>query len=338
RRGPKTAPSATSADASVDAATAAAATATEPSESRSTSPASPAASMACHPTGATGASLKQERAATPEQLVSEPAPAAAQSMGDYVGDLKNCISELQQSNGQLRRENQEMRTAVQSCQSAFAGIMGFLEATIVQPCLRSDSPLDSRNTGTDVVQAFRRLAGELAPLIAPRDYPPSSNPIPPPNSDYFPPGAARAAAPPLSSFRASSSGLCLHPALPPIRLGYASQSSSSSPRLPSLSPSSQAVSLAGGAAESCISRKRRSSSGSDTNSSANSISESGEDVAPSPVARIVLPPISGIVDSIPNPQQPPSKTANRWQQYSIVASHQSSLRETLPLKRPRPSD
>ncbi|KAJ2338623.1 Flocculation suppression protein, partial [Coemansia sp. RSA 2671] len=137
RRGPKAAPS--------DAA--AVNSAVEPSMSRSATPSSPAAHVANNQAGASGACLDHERAATPETTT---ACLTAQSTGDYVGDLKNCISELQQSNGQLRRENQEMRTAVQSCQSAFAGIMGFLETTIVQPCLRSDSPPSSRGTGTDI--------------------------------------------------------------------------------------------------------------------------------------------------------------------------------------------
>ncbi|KAJ2746782.1 Flocculation suppression protein [Coemansia sp. BCRC 34301] len=292
RRGPKSsAPSAASAECSADAD---ANIAAESSRSRSASPSSPAVSTASHPAGATEPCPKHERPATPEQLVLEPVSVTAQVMGDYVGDLKNCISELQQSNGQLRRENQEMRTAVQSCQSAFAGIMGFLEATIVQPCLRSGSPLDSRNTSADVVQAFRRLAGELAPLIAPRDYPPSSNPLPLPNSDCFPPVSYRAAAvPPSSSFLAT---------------------------------------LAGNTSESCISRKRRPSSGSDANSNASSTNEAGDDAALSPAALIVLPPISGIVDNIPSP----SKSASRWRQYSVATSHQSSLRETLPPKRARP--
>ncbi|KAJ2901538.1 Flocculation suppression protein [Coemansia aciculifera] len=335
RRGPKTGTSATSADASADTAVATAAAATEPSESRSTSPSSPAMFVASHPTSATASCLEHEVALSPDQLVSEPVPVAAQSMGDYVGDLKNCISELQQSNGQLRRENQEMRTAVKSCQNAFAGIMGFLEATIVQPCLHSDSPPGSRNAGTDVVQAFRRLAGELAPLIAPRDYPPSSNSLPQPNSECFPLASRRAAAPPLtSSFCSSSSTHSQYPALPPIRFSHGPQFSSS-PRLPSLSPSSQVAALTSDATESRLSRKRRSSSGSDTNSSANSIGEVKEEAGMSPVARIVLPPISGIVDNIPD-HSPHSKAANRWQQYPISTT--SSLRETMAVKRIRPSD
>ncbi|KAJ2868109.1 Flocculation suppression protein [Coemansia aciculifera] len=334
RRGPKATPA--------DAAAAGSAGA---SGSRSATPSSPAVPIGCHPAVTTGACAEHERAATPEaSLETAAASPAIQSTGDYVCDLKNCISELQQSNGQLRRENQEMRTAVQSCQSAFAGIMGFLEATIVQPCLRSDSPPDSRGTGTDVVRAFQRLAGELAPLIAHRDYPPSSSPNPHPSSDYFPLAARRAAAPALSSFRASPAGLCLHPALPPIRLGHGSQPDFS-PRLPSLSPPSQANTLANSATDPSMARKRRSSSGSDANTNSTSssrCSETAEDPALSPGSRIiVLPPISGIVDSIPSPQHlsPKATTAsNHWHQSFSTPHHQSSLRETFACKRSRQDD
>ncbi|KAJ2020705.1 Flocculation suppression protein [Coemansia sp. S680] len=332
RRGPKAAPTDT-------------AGAAEASGSRSATPSSPAVSTGSHPAVTTGACVEHEKAATTEPcLETTAASPAIQSTGDYVCDLKNCISELQQSNGQLRRENQEMRTAVQSCQSAFAGIMGFLEATIVQPCLRSDSPPNSRGTGTDVVQAFQRLAGELAPLIAHRDYPPSSSPNPHPSSDYFPLAARRAAAPALSSFRASPAGLCLHPALPPIRLGHVSQSDFS-PRLPSLSPPSQVNILAGNASDPSMSRKRRSSSGSDANTNSTSssrCSETAEDLALSPASRIiVLPPISGIVDSISSTQHLSPKAAatnaNHWHQ-SFSTTHQSSLRETFSCKRSRQDD
>ncbi|KAJ2817398.1 Flocculation suppression protein [Coemansia sp. 'formosensis'] len=327
RRGPK--PTSTDTAAIVSSTV-------EPSGSRSTTPSSPAVSVASHLVGATGAHLEQERAATPETSLETH---AIQSTGDYVCDLKNCISELQQSNGQLRRENQEMRTAVQSCQNAFAGIMGFLEATIVQPCLRSDSPPDSRSTGADVVQAFQRLAGELAPLIAHRDYPQNSSPNSQSNSDRHPPNARSAATPALSSFRASPAGLCLHLTLPPIRLGHGSQFDSS-PRLPSLSPPSQAVNLASSTTDPSISRKRRSSSGSDTNTNSTGSSrssETAEDSILSPGSRIVLPPISGIVDGIPAPQHLSPKAANNWPQ-SFSTSHQSSLRETLPFKRLRQDD
>ncbi|KAJ2734511.1 Flocculation suppression protein [Coemansia sp. BCRC 34962] len=321
RRGPKSAPS--------DAA--AANSAAEPGVSRSATPSSPAVHVANNQAGTMGACLDHERAATPETTAASP---ATQSTGDYVCDLKNCISELQQSNGQLRRENQEMRTAVQSCQNAFAGIMGFLEATIVQPCLRSDSPPNSRSTGTDVVQAFQRLAGELAPLIAHRDYPLSSSPNPHPNSDCLTLAARQTAAPALSSSRPSPASRCLHPALPPIRLGHVSQSDSS-PRLPSLSPPSQPSPLDSSAAGPSMSLKRRSSSGSDTNTySSSRYSEAAEDLALSPGSRIILPPISGIVDGISSPQHRSPKSASHWHQ-SFSATHQSSLRETLPLKRSR---
>ncbi|KAJ2702510.1 Flocculation suppression protein [Coemansia sp. IMI 209128] len=324
RRGPKAAPS--------DAA--AVNSAVEPSMSRSATPSSPAAHVANNQAGASGACLDHERAATPETAT---ACLTAQSTGDYVGDLKNCISELQQSNGQLRRENQEMRTAVQSCQNAFAGIMGFLETTIVQPCLRSDSPPSSRGTGTDIVQAFQRLAGELAPLIAHRDYPPSSSPNPHPNSDCLPLATRRTMAPILSPSHPLPSSRCHHPALPPIRLGRASHPDSS-PRLPSLSPPSHLSPLDGGSGDPIMSLKRRSSSGSDTNTNSSSrYSEAAEDRALSPGSRIVLPPISGIVDGISSPQPRSPKTSCHWHQ-SFSATHQSSLRETLPLKRPRQDD
>ncbi|KAJ2798505.1 Flocculation suppression protein, partial [Coemansia furcata] len=90
RRGPK--PTSTDTAAIVSSTV-------EPSGSRSTTPSSPAVSVASHLVGATGAYLEQERAATPETSLETH---AIQSTGDYVCDLKNCISELQQSNGQLR--------------------------------------------------------------------------------------------------------------------------------------------------------------------------------------------------------------------------------------------
>ncbi|KAJ2559469.1 Flocculation suppression protein [Coemansia sp. RSA 1933] len=85
-------------------------------------------------------------------------------MNDYVVNLKRNIADLQQFNTQLHRENQAMRAKMTDVQSAFAGIMGFLETAIVQPAARQNT--HGAETVPPVVDAFRKLASDIAPALS----------------------------------------------------------------------------------------------------------------------------------------------------------------------------
>ncbi|KAJ1888678.1 Flocculation suppression protein [Kickxella alabastrina] len=124
---------------------------------------------------------------------------ASQCMRDYIHELKDCISDLQHSNSQLRQDNQEMRATIASCQNAFAGIMGFLETAIVKPSTQAaTSPMaaNASDFGHHIAGAFKRLVSEIAP-------------------HYW---------------------HCGQQTLPPIRSSYSAQSDAAT-RIPSLSPS-----------------------------------------------------------------------------------------------------
>ncbi|KAJ1885876.1 Flocculation suppression protein, partial [Coemansia sp. IMI 209127] len=84
-------------------------------------------------------------------------------MDDYVVNLKRSIVDLQQFNTQLHHENQAMRAKITDVQSAFAGIMGFLETAIVQPAARQTHGAE---TVPPVVDAFRKLASDIAPALS----------------------------------------------------------------------------------------------------------------------------------------------------------------------------
>ncbi|KAJ1663827.1 Flocculation suppression protein [Coemansia sp. RSA 1813] len=84
-------------------------------------------------------------------------------MDDYVANLKRNIADLQQFNTQLHHENQAMRAKITDVQGAFAGIMGFLETAIVQPATRQ---AHGAETVPPVVDAFRKLASDIAPALS----------------------------------------------------------------------------------------------------------------------------------------------------------------------------
>ncbi|KAJ2839279.1 Flocculation suppression protein [Coemansia erecta] len=275
--------------------------------------------------------------ATPAQQAADPGAETRSTYSDsasllpcqhadgYIDELKECIADLRHSSSQLQRENQEMRAAISNCQGAFAGIMRFLESTVVQPPRHA---VASEGTITD---AFRRLTSDIAPIFSLGSGPLQVPVASPELSD----------APSLSPrfFRPDNSGqqpeYYRHgPTLPPMRLGSSPQSSILS-RIPSLSPPTLAVSSAdpecavhGTTACYPHTRKRCSSS-----SSAGSISEADESQSPRP--QLFLPPISGLVKDITyDHQSEPSllKEPRNWYP-PCQTSLPSSLRETLPAKR-----
>ncbi|KAJ2842267.1 hypothetical protein J3B02_005632, partial [Coemansia erecta] len=307
---------------------------------------------------------------------------AHQNIKEYVDDLKICIQELQKSNGQLHQENQKMHTTIANCQNAFAGIMSFLETAIVKPntqvAEQFATPLLSAKgayPGQSIADAFSKLVSDVAPVVsdlgcvASASFPAAIN-----NRTGATPADTLLASPframsskftdseaPGSRHRHASQGqhrwrpeyehehVHVHShererqILPPIRLGPSAQSSEG-PRIPSLSPP---------AAE--LSKKRRSSSSS---SSCNNSEAGDADMQPL-TPYIVLPPISGMVDSVISKHNahvrhhedihPGQKTytsngnssassfwkAPRPQSNKFSAPHESSLRETLPQKRSR---
>ncbi|KAJ2719296.1 Flocculation suppression protein [Coemansia sp. Benny D115] len=299
---------------------------------------------------------------------STPAPslgaacATSEPATKHFHEMKGYISELQQANSRLSRENQEMRSTLAGFQSAFSGIVDFLEATIVkpavQPALAPSTSTGRAESTRRVVDAFKRLVGEIAPVV-----PPSASHLSELDSPYKVFSSYAVSEPctagsetstetsnapsalTLAPFRAlapSSGAPCTaaHPALfndsqtlAPIRFGNCAEPSPSA-RVPSLSPPGPVGSS-----------KRRSSSSS-SSSSNYSVSDAGESGALPSLPRITLPPISGMVDINPIASQllapadscqttPASCWSKHQQQAFFPASHQSSLRETLPLKRPR---
>ncbi|KAJ1888658.1 Flocculation suppression protein [Kickxella alabastrina] len=296
---------------------------------------------------------------------------ASQCMRDYIHELKNCISDLQHSNSQLRQDNQEMRATIASCQNAFAGIMGFLETAIVKPSTQaatSPTAANASDLGHQIAGAFKRLVSEIAPAMSHKDLPLASkfntNDLGHPAGPNFPVaggpinasgtlslapfrtivtdnGNARGCSSSSSSSFSSASKQhywhCSQQTLPPIRSSYSAQSDAAT-RIPSLSPSGP------------MSKKRRSSSSSSSNSS-----EAGDNSLPSSMSHVVLPSISGVVNIIPcgddaqsqnqkhhhgfySSRFAASNNSGCWQhqqQPPFSAPLQSSLRETLPTKRPQ---
>ncbi|KAJ1874863.1 Flocculation suppression protein [Coemansia sp. RSA 486] len=302
---------------------------------------------------------------------------AQQHMRGYVEDLKSCIQDLQQSNSQLHQENQKMRATIANCQNAFAGIMSFLETAIVKPSTQvAEQPatpslsVASVHRGQHIVDAFSKLVGDVAPVVsdlgcmASSHFQASINNCVSTTSASISLAPFRTVPPKLNdcevlgnrhTSQAQHSWRHEHgyehgyeherQTLPPIRPGPGAQPSEG-PRIPSLSPPAG------------ISNKRRSSSSSSSGSSSCNNSEAGDADAQPLTPYIVLPPISGMVDSASKHkalQQPHeddirlglksymynvNNPSGYWQvprQQSSVLSlpHESSLRETLPQKRPR---
>ncbi|KAJ2380274.1 Flocculation suppression protein, partial [Coemansia sp. RSA 2603] len=115
---------------------------------------------------------------TPSAPTGNSSP-ASQYMNDYVHELKASILDLQESNSQLRQENQKMHATIASCQSAFAGIMSFLETTIVNPDSQTAAPQalspshssclpasENSNSRRHISDAFRKLVREVAPVLS----------------------------------------------------------------------------------------------------------------------------------------------------------------------------
>ncbi|KAJ2633455.1 Flocculation suppression protein [Coemansia sp. RSA 1290] len=246
----------------------------------------------------TGDSAGDARSAFSD-LASSP---ACQHAAGYVDELKDCIAELQSSNSQLQRENQEMRAAIMGCQSAFAGIMRFLETAVVQP-----PESHSASSDRSVVDAFRQLTNDISPLFSLRTSP-AHVPI--------------AASPQF--FRGQ--GHRQQPRLPPLRLGSSPESGVES-RIPSLSP--PALNIGESRPIEQYTRKRCASSSSSSSSSSGSEVEANADLL---LGQVVLPPISGVVGEIGYGQQQSEarvhKTKGGW---SLPL--QSSLRATLAAKR-----
>ncbi|KAJ1723168.1 Flocculation suppression protein [Coemansia erecta] len=279
----------------------------------------------------------------------------SQYMNEYVHELKASILDLQESNTQLRQENQKMHATIASCQSAFAGIMSFLEATMVKPnaqtaAAQALSPPhppympagEGGSSSRHISDAFRKLVSEVAPVLSGADcsysnVPPSMLSSSNPHAlDDAPPAFFRTAATASNGDRSGSrlSGGNMPPfthqhswsrgqqTLPPIRPGPGSQSDSFF-RVPSLSPPAVA------------NKKRRSSSSSSGSSHDSSCPSSDENSMQPLTPCVVLPPISGVVGSILNNSGSHYEHKHQYHQLPFPASHQSSLRETLPMKRSR---
>ncbi|KAJ2162717.1 Flocculation suppression protein [Coemansia sp. RSA 552] len=230
----------------------------------------------------TGLPEPKEAAAAATPAASETTETEPADEARGLDELKDQMADLQQANAELRRENQEMRSAIVGCQGAFGGIMRFLETAIVQSA-RDEA----------VVDAFRRLSSDVSPIFPPEPQGPS-----------FRPG------------RYSDSQ-----SLPPLRPGIRSQPDALA-RLPSLSPPALAPASCGASG-----RKRCLSSGSTSSSSNGSSggdSSEAEEVGGLPPSspRVVLPPISGMIDGF---SYRPSES---------FADKPSSLRDTLS-KRPK---
>ncbi|KAJ2711197.1 Flocculation suppression protein [Coemansia spiralis] len=235
-------------------------------------------------------------------------------VASYTDGLRGCISALQRENADLQRENQDMRAAIESCQGAFAGIMRFLDTAVVQPATRSASAPSAAR----VVDAFKQLASDIGPALS------------------------RAADQPArGSFRAElSSG----PALPPLRLGGGTQPAHAL-RVPSLSPPTTAAAPLDraphtghhNARPSAVPRNRRSSRSSSTGSTSSTGNPEADDCQPQLLTHVVLPPIANMVGSIAYGHRSAGVsdkplTDTSWM---CASPHPSSLRGTLPAKRPR---
>ncbi|KAJ2866788.1 Flocculation suppression protein [Coemansia erecta] len=247
-------------------------------------------------------------------------------MDDYVANLKRSIADLQQFNTQLHRENQAMHAKITQVQGAFAGIMGFLETAIVQPAARHTHGAE---TVPPVVDAFRKLASDIAPALSCCGDRQGCNAS---TSSLLPPAPSRSGRfqsqlPDAYHGHSHSHGYncsqpchlhsapghrhscsCSTTTLPPIRPSCCAQSGSFA-RVSGLTPPPQ---------ESCplatemfsLSRARRSSSSSSSGSSTILDGGNGEqkDLAPAQVD---------------------------WARQPYSSRLESSLRETLPAKRPR---
>ncbi|KAJ1817604.1 Flocculation suppression protein [Coemansia sp. RSA 2599] len=331
----------------------------------------PSASADAQPPSAefAGPCIVRDRAAEAASSADSPT-AHIEPIREYVDDLKSCIRDLQQSNSQLHQENQKMRATIANCQNAFAGIMTFLETAIVKPSTQvaelPATPSLSVTSGYPnrrIADAFSKLVSDVAPVVSDLG---RFAAVRPPTPAYSHIGATSAGIP-LGPFRAAPSKFTTdsealgsrhasqgqrfwhhehghereRQVLPPIRPGPSAQSSEG-PRIPSLSPPAD------------MSKKRRSSSSS---SSCNN-SEAGDADTQPLTPYIVLPPISGMVDSLPRhkallPHQEDIHLAPKnyagigsasaggyWkaprQPNGVLSTpHESSLRETLPQKRAR---
>ncbi|KAJ2512971.1 Flocculation suppression protein, partial [Coemansia sp. RSA 2049] len=98
---------------------------------------------------------------SPNEAVSASAFGLLQVGND---DLKRNIADLQQSNTLLHRENQAMRAKIADIQGAFAGIVGFLEAAIVRPATAHHA--HGAETISPVVEAFKKLASDISPALS----------------------------------------------------------------------------------------------------------------------------------------------------------------------------
>ncbi|KAJ2615066.1 Flocculation suppression protein [Coemansia sp. RSA 1365] len=254
-----------------------------------------------------------------------------QNMGGYIEELKDCIAELQQSNVELRRENQEMRTAITGCQSAFAGIMRFLETAVVQPHVQSSAQTFGAGGQGSIADAFRRMTSDIAPIMFATHGTQPSIPVSPFLSASTSNSTAATAS--VHSFRFKRD---LNSTLPPIRSESTPQSRPLA-RVPSLSPPNVAI-LSDGDGMSARKRRLSSSSGRSRSSSAcggSGESNNGQTLLSTP--QVVLPPISGMVDGISYSRRSPipsEKVTSGWYQ-QCQTPLQSSLRHTLPTKRYR---
>ncbi|KAJ1939219.1 Flocculation suppression protein [Linderina macrospora] len=325
------------------------------------------------PTQNAPASTGPTRAASP--VVSSAAqPAATQAnsvveveqLHSRICQLENSIYTLQRANRVMHDEYHDLRAAHMKTQDAFAGVLRFLESTIAKPA--------SRGHHGDTYEAFQSLARTAAPLMA-HTY---VSPPPPPvftSPMAAPPASQPAAQDPKTSQLASARPEArrhegLRQILPKryVEPGY------NPLRVPSLSPPTPRAACGHSSDAAGLLRKRRSnSSGSNMSSiSMSSSSESGDNPTPSPDSlavgnagrgvqrlppmRVVLPPISGMIDGIGynglRQQQQHQPQLQQQQQQSLFKQHQpvmpilpppaslQSLRETLggsgnPAKRSR---
>ncbi|KAJ2078720.1 Flocculation suppression protein [Coemansia sp. RSA 988] len=292
-----------------------------PEISQSTNPVSSVSKVSAQPAGDT---LNETSSTYSDSASVSP----NQNMGEYIEELKGCIADLQRSNVELQRENQEMRTAITGCQSAFAGIVRFLETAVVQPNTQPSTQAFNAGGNGSIADAFRRMTSDVAPaMFATRgthqDFPAASL-----SSAPTPTGTTAAATTIASSTHSFRFGRDLDSTLPPLRSGNCSQSRALG-RVPSLSPPRVAVLPDDG---DMPTRKRCLSSSSSSCCGGDSSGESNNSSVLLSAPQVVLPPISGMVDSIsynhcaPIPQE---KVSGGWYQ-QCQTPPQSSLRQTLP--------
>ncbi|KAJ2662655.1 Flocculation suppression protein [Coemansia sp. RSA 1200] len=271
------------------------------------------------------------------------------SMDDHVVDLKRNIAGLQQSNTLLHRENQAMRAKIADIQGAFAGIVGFLEAAIVRPATTHHA--HGAETISPVVEAFKKLANDISPALSH----PYSSEHQERSTDFLQPAPFRAGRwvqpqwtadsyhhhhehscskhqHPHSYLQQASGHSCsCTAALPPVRPGCCAQPGTFA-HISNLSPPSQELPAAAAPVDTrCFdhsflhSRARRSSS-----TSSGTSSSGGSTILDGGCGELKERKVGSFIASPPQ-----AGGGGSWSRQPYSNHLESSLRETLPAKRPR---